>query len=226
MGYSVLFIDLDPQGNLTDVLMPSASGLTISDVMNGKATAKDAAIATEYGDLIRNDPNMDPEEIRPDQLAEALSDDPSAWDYCVIDNGPSLNSLTICSIYAADFLILPTQAARFGIKAVNQMLTTIRATEEAEGHAGSVLGVLLTQYNTRAIISKQARQSLRESVKAAGSDMFTTEIRQCVSIPEAQAAGTDVYSYAPRSNAAIDYRAVTTEMLERIHARESGKGKR
>ena len=223
MGYSVLFLDLDPQGNLTDVMLPNASGLTIMDVLTGKATLQEAATVTQYGDIVRSDPNMEADEIEPAQLAEALKPAGPVWDYCIIDNGPTLNGLTICSIYAADYIVLPTQADRFGVKAVNQLLATIRATEQAEGRAGAVLGVLLTRFNSRAIISRQARQSLRETVKKAGSDLFQTEIRQCVSIPESQAAGMDVYTYAPRSNAAIDYRAVTTEMLERIHAKETGK---
>ena len=221
MGHRVLFVDLDPQGNLTDVLLPGSSGFTVTDVLNGSATVRETATVTQYGDIIRSDPDMDPDAITPDQLTKALKNESSQWDFCIIDNAPSLSGMTICSIYAADYLILPTQADRFGIKAVNQLLATIKATERTQGHAGAVLGVLLTRYSNREIISRQARQTLRETVKNAGSDLFQTEIRQCVSIKESQAAGMDVYTYAPKSNAAIDYRAVTAEMLERIHEKET-----
>ena len=217
-GNKVLFIDMDQQGNLSDILQASGSQ-TISDVLNGTAKIQDAAILTPYGHLLSADEtgglNPDPEEFR-----KILKTAGKKWDYCIIDNPPELSAITAASIYASDFIIMPAQAERFSIKAISQLFNTINTIRDTAGHAGRVLGVLITRYDRRTIISRQALQFIRETAQAAGTDLFSTQIRECTAIKEAQVEEKDIYSYAPKSNAAADYRAVTSEMLERIHETE------
>lgn len=219
-GNRVLFIDLDPQGDLADTLGGTGSK-TILNVLKGDQI-QDATIATPYGDLLQSDAELNLYKLDPETILRAIRSNAQTWDYCIIDNPPELSAITAASIYAADYIVMPAQAERFSIKALSQLFNTIDTIRSTTGHAGRVLGVLITRYNNRAIISRQARQFIQDTARAAGTDLFNTEIRECTAIKEAQAEEKDIYTYAPKSNAATDYRSVTSEMLERIHAAETG----
>lgn len=220
-GFTVLFIDLDQQGNLADVLAPSETGKgTILNVLKGETDLQDAAVITEYGDLVFSDPEQYLYEPEPRDLANVIRTAADKYDYCIIDNPPQLTGWTAASIYAADYIVMPTQADVFGTKSITQLLNTVNTIRATTGHAGHVTGVLLTRYNGRTVLARQAREYLKKTAKDAGTALFSTDIRECNAIKEAQASGDDLYTYAPKSNAARDYRAVTTELLERINETE------
>lgn len=223
-GNKVLFVDLDTQANLTDVLADNATpNGTILNVLQGEIPALDAVTPTQYGDLLASDPEIDLFQPGIKDLAQALKKAGRKYDFCIIDNPGDLSALTAASIYAADYIIIPIQAERFSIKAVTQLLNTIDTIKAETGHAGDVLGVLCTRFSARTVISRQARKYLQDVAKQGGTSLFNTDIRECTAIKEAQAEGTDIFSYDPRSNAAADYRAVTAEALERIHAAKCRK---
>lgn len=220
-GFTVLYIDLDQQGNLTDTLAPSAADQgTILNVLNRETDLQTAAAMTPCGDIVAADPELNLYEPEPHDLANVISNAAGKYDYCIIDNPPQLTGWTAASIYAADYIVIPTQADVFGTKAVKQLINTVDTIRATTGHAGHVTGVLLTRYNGRTVLARQAREYLKKTAKDAGTALFNTDIRECNAIKEAQAAGENLYTYAPRSNGATDYRAVTAELLERIHETE------
>ena len=45
------------------------------------------------------------------------------------------------------------------------------------------------------------------------SRVFASKIRECTAIKEAQAVQESIYKYAPRSNAAQDYKAFVEEVI-------------
>ena len=52
-----------------------------------------------------------------------------------------------------------------------------------------------------------------EQVEGAGFPVFDTKIRDNVALGEAPATGNDIFRYAPHSNGAQDYDALTSEYL-------------
>ena len=57
-GDKVLFVDLDPQGNLTYSLKGQNTGKSIAEVLQGKNTALEAIQPTDGGDLIAHSPTL------------------------------------------------------------------------------------------------------------------------------------------------------------------------
>jgi chromosome partitioning protein len=55
---------------------------------------------------------------------------------------------------------------------------------------------------------------MEETAKELKTRLYNTRIRECTAIKEAQAMRTDIYTYAPRSNATADYTALVKEILE------------
>lgn len=226
-GFSVLFVDLDQQGNLTDTLAPSAADPgTVLDVLQQKTDLQSAAVITPAGDLLRADPEISSYEPEPEELADMLKAAAGKYDYCIIDTHPEISARTAACIYAADYIVIPTNADKFGISAVMQLFNTVDTIRTTTGHAGRVIGVLLTLYNGQTILARQAREHLRKAAKEAGTALFSTEIRNCNAIKEAIAAGEDLYTYEPRSNGAADYRAVTAELLERMNGQQKPSRKK
>lgn len=219
IGKRVLFVDLEPQADLSDTLGADGNR-TIYDVLTHETTAAQAITPVQDGFIIQSDLELSlytPDNVT--DLYECLKGI-TDYDYCIIDNAPNLSMITLNSIYAADYIIIPAQAEIFSIKAINKLFDTIETVKENAGRAGRVLGVLITRYNGRQIISRQARGHMEKQAKDNGTALFSSEIRECTALKEAQAAGQDIFTYAPKSNAAADYRAVTAEVLERINTLE------
>ena len=101
------------------------------------------------------------------------------------------------------------------------MLNTVKTVNDETGHTGRIAGVLITLYDGRTVLARQARTHLQEIARQAGTVLFSTPVRLYTAMKEFIAAGTDLYTYDPQSNAAADYRAVTAELLERIHDNET-----
>jgi len=124
LGYRVLAIDLDPQGNLTQHAGFDPEGLspTIYDGLKAEIEgqtydAREIAQPTaENFDLIPSQPELSLVELslmntlsRERVLDTFLANIRADYDYILIDCGPSLNLLVINALTAADSVIIPVQ---------------------------------------------------------------------------------------------------------------------
>ena len=218
-GCSVLYIDLDSQTNLTYGLGADAAGLSSMDVLTGEATAQEAIQHTPQGDVIAGAEALAGADAAIDgtgkeyRLKEAL--DGLQYDYCIIDTPAALGTLTVNALTAADSVIIPVQAEVYSLQGIGQLSKAIEAVKKYCNHDLYIRGILITRHNGRAIISRDMQSNLEEAAQQLKTRLYSTPIRECVSIKEAQAQQQDIYSYAPRSNAAKDYAAFIEEFTER-----------
>lgn len=215
----VLYIDLDSQTNLSYGLGADPSGLSSMDVLTGEATAEEAIQHTPQGDIIPGaealagaDAIIDGtgKEYRLKEAIEGLK-----YDYIIIDTPAQLGTLTVNALTASNSLIIPVQAEVYSLQGIGQLNKTIEAVKKYCNKDLYIRGILITRYNGRAIISKDMQANLQEVAERLNTRLYSTPIRECVSIKEAQATQQDIYSYAPRSNAAKDYEAFIKEFTER-----------
>lgn len=54
---------------------------------------------------------------------------------------------------------------------------------------------------------------LEDTAEKLETIVFNTKIRECIALKEAQAIQQNIYSYAPKSNAAADYKSFTDEVM-------------
>jgi chromosome partitioning protein len=73
-----------------------------------------------------------------------------------------------------------------------------------------IFGILMNLYEGRTVISGEIDNVAREKW---GSKVFQTRIRKNVSIGEARIQNQTIFEYAPRSNGAKDFTALTAEVL-------------
>jgi len=218
-GYKVLLIDLDAQGNLTSATGASSTGTTALEVLTRKAKAQDAIQDTPQGAIIAAGAGLAAEGIltatgKEYRLREAMEPIKKRYDYILIDCPPSLGILTINALTAATSCIIPAQADIFSLQAVGQFSQTLDAIRQYTNPALSLKGILITRYSGRAVLRREISELLQDAAAQLNTRVFDTRIRECIAIGEAQTVKQDIYSYAPRSNAAADYTAFTQEVIE------------
>lgn len=219
-GYKTLFIDLDSQCNLTFDVGAKTAPLTSMEVLSGTATAKEAIQHAQGGDIIPASPSLAVADSTLEgtgkeyRLKEALEPIAGEYDYIIIDTPPALGVLTVNALTACNSAIIPAQAEVHSIQGIGLLYEAIRAVQKYTNHALAIKGILITRYNGRAILSRDMKENLETTAKELGTKVFTTPIRECTAIKEAQATQSDIYSYAPRSNATADYTALIQDILE------------
>ena len=218
----VLFIDLDSQTNLTYGTGADLNGVNSMDVLTGEATAQEAIQHTPQGDIIAGSETLAAADAAIDgtgkeyRLKEAIEG--LKYDYIIIDTPAQLGTLTVNALTAANSVIIPVQAEVYSLQGIGQLNKSIEAVKKYCNPSLSIRGILITRYNGRAVISKDMQSNLKEAAEQLNTRLYKNPIRECVSIKEAQASQQDIFSYAPRSNAAKDYEDFIKEFL--------GKGKK
>lgn len=218
LGKTVLFIDLDPQGNLSTQLEAATDAVTITDVLTGKRKLTAAIQTTAHGDIVAADSFLAGDDIftgrRPEyRLRDALTPVKGDYDVCLIDCPPSLSMLTISALTAADGAIIPCKADRFSLYALQEIDSTIQAVKGNLNKSLKIYGVLVTMFQSRATIHKIGLEELQEQAASMGISVYAPPIRAAVAVQEAQLGGS---VYDTRNNAADDYKAVTLAILKQL----------
>lgn len=221
-GDKVLFIDLDPQGNLSYSINAQNYGKSIAEVLQGKITALEAIQQTEAGDVIAYSPSLSGADLtltetgKEYRLKEALQPLESLYNWIIIDTPPSLSILTVNALTTAHKAIITAQADIYSLQGIGQLHSTITAVKQYTNPELVVAGILLTRYNKRAILSRDITSTMRATASQIGTKLFNTKIRENISIKEAQARQQPICTYAPKSNGCVDYRAFTKELIKEL----------
>ena len=222
-GRKVLYIDLDAQGNLSYTLGADATGLTglsALEVLEGQATASKAIQRTAQGDIIAASPALSGADTiltsvgKEYRLREALEGLQGQYDYIVIDTPPALGILTVNALTACHGCIIPAQADIFSLHGISQLHSTIQTVRKYCNPSLKVLGILLTRYSARTVISREVGEMVEQTAAQLHTKLYRSRIREGTALKEAQALRMDIYAYAPRSNAASDYSALVDEIME------------
>lgn len=220
-GKRVLCVDLDPQANLTACMggNPAAPGLF--SVLTEKARAGSVIQHTAQGDLIAAGLNLAAAEQiiqnRPGRdfiLKTALQPVIKDYDLLILDTPPSLSTLLVNALAASDSVLLTTQARSFAIMGLYQIAETIAQVQKYCNSALSVLGILYTQHTPNRALARDLTEDVEAQAQQMGTRLLDTYIRPAEALPQAQALQQDIFSYAPRSNAAKDYAALYNEILK------------
>jgi chromosome partitioning protein len=224
-GFTVLGIDLDPQGNLTmsqgwnpDEIERSmfevlAHQLPIEEIIR----PAEIDIAVSSIDLAGAELVLSSMIGRERALERALRPIKERYDYILIDTPPSLGLLTINALVACDGVIVPVQCEYLSLRGLVQLQNTMEMIRENLNPSVDIEGILATMYDRRLIHAREAVEILRENF---GDLVYNTKIRKTVRFAEAPVKGQSVLTYDPTSEAAMLYRDLAKEVLNGAKARE------
>ena len=220
-GNKVLFIDLDSQCNLSFDMGVTNASLTSMELLSGTARIEDIIAHTEIGDIIPASHNLAVADYtltdtgKEYRLKEMIAPILDRYDYIIIDTPPSLGVVVINALTASTGAIIPAQTEIHSLQGIGLLNEALEAVRRYTNPTLKIVGILITRYNGRAILSQDMKANLELMATEIGTTIFDTPIRECVSIKEAQANQTDIFSYAPKSNGAKDYQTFIEDVLER-----------
>ena len=143
-------------------------------------------------------------------LKRILNPYKSIYDYILIDCPPSLGSLTLNSLVAADSLIIPMQCEYYSLKALGKFISSVKNISVKYNPDLIFKGLLITMYDKRTKKSKEIVEELRYSFK---NTVFKTVIPRNSKISEAPGVGKPVALYSITSQGAIGYLNLAEELL-------------
>ena len=234
MGMRVLLVDLDPQGHLTWSLghNPDSLPQTIYDAMIGERDfdATRVILKTDFGvDLAPNNiaaSNADRElSNKPTwgtRLANVLRSVRGNYDYILLDAGPSLNSLTVNALYAADYVLVPTQLEVLSVKGLQLLLERIdeaRAEANPRLQIAGAVAMMVQQANA----SRAMDQSLRQALGQRGIRAFNTVIKRSIQFSDAANQRSVMSTLHPRSEHTAAYRRLLAELLKVVGGPGAGR---
>lgn len=214
-GKKVLAIDLDPQCDLTLIKDLEGKKPDALDVLRGKALPEVAIRHTETGDMIpasRYLGSYTPNKTN--ALQAILKPIENKYNYCIIDNSPSLDALTICSLVASDAVLIPCKADRFSLDALREFSETYKAARKISPKLQHI-GIFYSMFNGRATANRLLQAQINDFADSNGIKVYQTVIRRCVVIEEAEFM-PNIFEYAPRSNAASDFDNLFSEILKTL----------
>ncbi len=226
-GARVLGIDLDPQGNLGFCLgLETSNGPTVLDALERRMPVREAIRSTEYCDILSSDITLssglelDIPGPRECILRNTLEPVMAEYDYIIIDTPPALNLLTVNAYTVSDFLVIPMGSDILSLVGLSQLKETIDGVRSSLNPNLHVLGILLTRYNARTLLSRDVQEMALQLANQINTIVFETKIRTGVAIAEAPAHGESIFDYNPRSPAVQDYEAFVREVTGLIRSRK------
>lgn len=222
-GKKVLLLDLDPQGNATSGLGTDKEQLTgcVYNVLIDNASIHRVKKETKHSKLhlVPASMNLAAAEVelvsqlaREHKLKTALRDAEDNYDYILIDNPPSLGLLTINGLVAADSVLIPVQAEYYALEGLGQLLSTIKRVRSSLNPNLDLLGVLVTMYDKRTVLSRQVESELK---KHFGVRVFKAVIPRSIRLAEAPSHGKAIVDYDKFSKGSQAYKYLAKEIIER-----------
>ena len=149
-GARVLFVDMDPQGNLTYTMGIDHAEVTVYDLLLGRRTAREAILHAAECDIIASSPGLSTFNLtqagtgKEYLLRNALQPVTADYDFIVIDSPPTLGILTINILTAANSVMIPALADVFSLQGIGQLYTTIQTVQANSNPKLRIAGIVLS----------------------------------------------------------------------------------
>ena len=216
----VLLVDCDPQGNATTGMgIKKKKVKSLYDVLLRDVPAKDAVIATKYGNVISANADLAGANVelvsierREYLLKEKLEPLREKYDYIWIDCPPSLELLTLNALAAADSVLIPVQSEFYALEGLTDLMNTIRLVKLRLNPALEIEGLALTMYDNRTKLSTDVEEALREHYPGK---VYKNTVPRNVRLSEAPSHGKPCIAYDKSSKGSRAYLHLANEFLKR-----------
>ncbi|MGL5382951.1 MAG: ParA family protein [Culicoidibacterales bacterium] len=221
LGFKVLMIDMDPQGNATTGLGISKADLKacIYNVLVDERPIEETVVQTSFENLwvVPATINLSGVDLelasvigRETRLKQAIEDMQMNFDYVLIDCPPSLGLLTLNALTVSESIIVPIQAEYYALEGLTQLLNTIRLAQRHLNKALVIEGIVLTMVN-KTNLSAEVEEEVRNIFD---KKVYSTTISRGVRLSEAPSYGQPIYYYDQRSRGAQEYLELAKEVIK------------
>lgn len=221
-GFKVLLVDCDQQCNSSDTYRAEIAGAaTLYDLLFEPVSEPSEMVQhTACGDILAADPLLREADKHLDgvsgtfRMRERLEPLKAEYDFIILDTPPQIGVMLTNALTAADELVVPITADRYGVQGLTQLYETIADIKKYTNAALKVDGLLLVKYTWRTRLSKSLHVAVRKIAEQFGTKVYETTIRESTKTREAQTERVSLYEYAPSCTTAVDYTNFVNEYLK------------
>jgi chromosome partitioning protein len=219
-GRRVLLIDLDPQGHAAMHLgARDDDDPPVAHLLSGRKSLDQVAQPTPFGfDIVASGRSLaDTEYLLTSKtaltaLADALEPFRDRWDLAVLDCPPSVGMLAMNAFYAADRIVVPMKLQALSLDSLALLQESLDRVGRFKPGGCTVGAIFATDSDDRTKLAKSIIEVLKEAEGGFGK-LAATRIRRCTELAQAPGAHMPITAFAPKSNGAIDYRALASELV-------------
>ena len=220
---NVLLVDADSQANASSGLGVDLSKVDCSvyDCLVSNRNVREASYTTDIErlDVVPSSINLVGAEVemynlgdREHVMKNMLDPLRKEYDYILIDCSPSLGTITVNALTAADSVIIPVQCEYFALEGISKLLNTIKLVKRKLNPGLEIEGFLLTMYDSRLKLANQIYDEMKRHFQEL---VFRTVIQRNVKLSEAPSHGLPAILYDAVSTGAKNYLALAKEILSR-----------
>lgn len=230
-GWRTLLVDCDAQANATSMFDPHDEvDLDLYDLIAEQAPVRHVIRKTRVANLelipstlavAKLDQQLVMMHRREYQMAMRLEPIYTDYDAIVMDLSPNLGQLVISALNAADWMIVPTDASKWGRRGVHMFMEWAGSLREHQVLSAELLGVLLTKFEPNTVISRDTLAALKED----GLPLFETLIPKRTAA-ERMVTGCYVLGDAEAdADLAQAYAAFTVDVMKRVDEGRRSRGR-
>ena len=220
IGYRVLVIDLDPQGNATTGLGIDARNFELSmyDVIMRDQSLEDCIEPTSVKNLFVAPATIDlagieielvPAFSREMKLKRAIDTVVDDFDFILIDCPPSLGLITVNGLAAAGEVMVPIQCEYYALEGLSQLLRNVNLVSSNLNETLEVTTIVLTMFDARTRLSIEVANEVRLHF---ADRVCKSVIPRTVRLSEAPSFGQPITVFDPTSRGAVAYRELAKEV--------------
>jgi len=220
LGFKVLLVDMDSQGNLSQSL----------GIDNPEKQVVNALLKNEDLPVVVIDENyhLSPSDLElayadlelvqavggVNQLKNKLTPLRELYDYILIDCPPALNIFTNSALVASNGCLVTLQPEVSAMKGVNNLFERISQVRERINPELVVEGIVLTMVDKRLKVHRDMIEYVNQSLN--NFKIYNTQIRINVALKESQISQINIFDYDNNSNGATDYMSLAKEFCSNI----------
>jgi chromosome partitioning protein len=224
IGKNTLLVDIDPQAHSTVSIVNNSSkqDKSIYDVLvDSDVKIRDIIIETSVPGLEIAISKIAMAKLEPVLLGEidghfrlrdVIEPIKKRYEFIVIDTPPTLGLITLNALVAATHILIPIQSSYLSLEGTDDLLETVIKIRKNVNPNLQVLGVLITLHDRRTNISRDAVERIK---RVFGRKVFKTMISKSVKLEESPAYRESIFTYAPDSVGAMQYKKLAQEVIRR-----------
>jgi chromosome partitioning protein len=224
IGKNTLLVDIDPQAHSTVSLINNSSQYdkSIYDVLvDSKVKMRDIIVKTSVPGLEIAISKIAMAKLEPALLGEIdghfrlrdiIVPIKKRYEFIIIDTPPTLGLITLNALVAATHILIPIQSSYLSLEGTDDLMETVIKIRKNVNPNLQVLGVLITLHDKRTNISRDAVERIK---RVFGKKVFRTMISKSVKLEESPAYRESIFTYAPDSVGAMQYKKLAQEVIRR-----------
>ena len=224
IGKNTLLVDIDPQAHSTVSVVNNSSQFdkSIYDVLvDSDVKIRDVIVKTSVPGLEIAISKIAMAKLEPILLGEidghfrlrdVIEPIKKRYEFIIIDTPPTLGLITLNALVAATHILIPIQSSYLSLEGTDDLLETVIKIRKNVNPNLQVLGVLITLHDRRTNISRDAVERIK---RVFGKKVFRTMISKSVKLEESPAYRESIFTYAPDSVGAMQYKKLAQEVIKR-----------